>query len=66
MSPPAKCYGFGYSHFREVKDTLLAQSGSNMCLDFLILFIPLTEYFKPGLRRKQVLAMTGLFAFGSL
>jgi hypothetical protein len=47
-------------------NTLFAFSGSNMILDIAIFLLPLTEYFKPDLRRKQVLAMTGLFALGSV
>jgi hypothetical protein len=63
-SPAAKCYGFGYRTVKEAKDALLAFSGSNMVLDLAIFLVPLTEYFRPGLNRKQVLAMTGLFGFG--
>jgi hypothetical protein len=66
MSPPARCYGFGYRTLDEAKNTLFAFSGSNMIFDVAIFLIPLTEYFKPGLRRKQILAMTGLFALGSV
>lgn len=66
MVPPAKCYGFGYRTMDEAKNTLFAFSGSNMILDIAIFLLPLTEYFKPSLSRKQVLAMTGLFAFGSM
>ncbi|KAJ4992823.1 hypothetical protein SVAN01_01527 [Stagonosporopsis vannaccii] len=64
MSPPAKCYAFGYRTTEEAKSTLLAFAGSNMCLDLVIFLIPLTEYFRPNLKRKQVIAMTGLFAVG--
>jgi hypothetical protein len=64
LFPPAKCYGFGYRNIKETKNTLFAFSGSNMVLDVAIFLLPLTEYFRPGLKRKQVLAMTGLFAFG--
>ncbi|KAJ4359171.1 hypothetical protein N0V95_002423 [Ascochyta clinopodiicola] len=64
MSPPAKCYAFGYRTAVEAKSTLLAFAGSNMFLDLLIFLVPLTEYFEPNLKRKQVLAMTGLFAVG--
>ncbi|KAH7394995.1 hypothetical protein DE146DRAFT_67684 [Phaeosphaeria sp. MPI-PUGE-AT-0046c] len=64
--PPAKCYGFGYRTLDEAKNTLFAFSGSNMILDVAIFLVPLTEFLKPGLNRKQALAMTGLFTFGSL
>jgi hypothetical protein len=48
MIPQAKCYGFG----------------TNMGLDIAIFLLPITEYFRPGLVRRQLLAMTGLFAIG--
>ncbi|KAJ8117031.1 hypothetical protein OPT61_g1675 [Boeremia exigua] len=64
MDPPAKCYGFGYRTTEETKATMLAFAGSNMSLDVVIFLIPLTEYFQPNLKRKQVLAMTSLFAMG--
>jgi hypothetical protein len=66
MIPPAKCYGFGYRTIKEAKDTLFAFSGSNMFLDLAIFLVPLTVYFKPDLKRKQVLAMTALFVLGSM
>jgi hypothetical protein len=66
MVPPAKCYGFGYRTLPEAKNTLFAFSGSNMIFDVAVFLVPLTEYFRPGLKRKQILAMTGLFAFGSM
>lgn len=62
----SKCYGFGYSSAREARITLFVFAGTNMFFDTVIFLIPLTEYFRPGLRKKQVLAMTGLFAMGSL
>jgi hypothetical protein len=62
--PDAKCYGFGYRTAEEAKNTLFAFAGSNMSLDILVFLIPLTEYLQPNLKRKQVLAMTGLFAVG--
>jgi hypothetical protein len=64
MVPPAKCYAFGYRTTGEAKQTLFAFAGSNMLLDFAVFLLPLTEYFRANLKRKQVLAMTGLFAVG--
>jgi hypothetical protein len=66
MIPPANCYGFGYRTIKEAKDTLFAFSGSNMILDLAIFLVPLTEYFRSGLKRKQALAMTALFILGSM
>lgn len=62
----SKCYGFGYRTMDEVKMTLFIFAGTNMFLDIVIFMIPLTEYLRPGLRKKQIIAMTGLFAMGSL
>lgn len=62
----SKCYGFGYRTIEETRMTLFLFAGTNMFFDLVIFLIPLTEYSRPGLRRKQVLAMTGLFAIGSI
>jgi hypothetical protein len=45
----------------EVKSTLLAFASSNMLLDLVVSVITLTEYFRLNLKRKQILAMTGVF-----
>jgi hypothetical protein len=66
MVPPAKCYGFGYRTIKEAKDTLFAFSGSNMILDLAIFLVPLTEFFRSGLKKKQVVAMAALFVLGSM
>jgi hypothetical protein len=60
------CYGFGDRSTSEVRVTLFTFAGTNMFFDVVIFAIPLTEYFRPGLRRKQVIAMTGLFFLGSM
>lgn len=64
MDPPARCYAFGYRTAAEAKTTLLAFTGSNMGFDIAVFSVPLTEYLKPDLKRKQVLALTGLFLMG--
>lgn len=62
----SKCYGFGYRTVDEAKMTLLFFASTNMFFDIVIFLIPLTEFFRPGLRRKQILAMIGLFTMGSV
>jgi hypothetical protein len=62
----SKCYGFGAAVLSEVRVVLFTFASTNMFLDVVIFAIPLTEYFRPGLRRKQILAMTGLFFLGSI
>lgn len=66
QTPAPKCYGFGYKSISGAKAIILAFAGTNMFFDIAIFLIPLTEYFRPGLKRKQILAMTGLFALGSM
>ncbi|KAF2444201.1 hypothetical protein P171DRAFT_361615, partial [Karstenula rhodostoma CBS 690.94] len=61
MVPPATYYACGYRSANEAKTTLFAFAGSNISLDILVFLIPLIEIFRPDLRRKQMLAMTGLF-----
>ena len=60
----SKCYGFGYRTLDEATITLYTFAGTNMFFDIVIFMLPLTEYFRPGLRKRQILAMTGLFAMG--
>lgn len=64
--PPATCYAFGYATVNGAKDTILSFAGTNMALDIAIFAVPLTEYMRKDLRRKQIIAMTGLFALGSI
>ena len=64
--PDTVCYGFGYKTATEARMTLLFFAGTNMFFDIVILLIPLTEFFRPGLARKQVLAMAGLFTMVSI
>lgn len=58
----ARCYAFGKPVTARM--TLISFAASNMFLDIVVFLIPLTEYFRPNLERRQILAMTGLFAVG--
>jgi hypothetical protein len=62
----ATCYGFGHHKMEVVSATLFTFAGTNMFFDIVIFAIPLSEYLRPGLRKKQILAMTGLFTLGSM
>ncbi|KAG9193102.1 hypothetical protein G6011_03137 [Alternaria panax] len=62
----AKCYGFGYRTVNDAKFSVLAFAATNMLFDIAIFLVPLTEYLRTDLRRKQILAMTGLFTLGSI
>jgi hypothetical protein len=64
--PGTVCYGFGYRTVDEAKNCVLAFAASNMIFDIVIFAVPLSEYFRKDLKRKQLLAMTGLFALGSM
>jgi hypothetical protein len=62
----AVCYGFGYRTVNEAKNSVLSFAATNMLFDIAIFLVPLSEYFRHDLRRKQLLAMTGLFTLGSM
>ena len=66
QQPPPKCWGTG---FKTVKGALVAFvgfAGSNMTLDMIIFFVPMTLYLKPGIAARQLLALVALFALGSV
>ncbi|EUC42293.1 hypothetical protein COCMIDRAFT_39623 [Bipolaris oryzae ATCC 44560] len=65
-SKGSTCYGYGYRSVGEAKASVLAFAGTNMMFDLIIFAIPLTEYFRNNLRRKEAIAMTGLFMFGAI
>ncbi|KAF1849755.1 uncharacterized protein K460DRAFT_390421 [Cucurbitaria berberidis CBS 394.84] len=62
----AKCYGFGFGNVQSFIAMFKAHSASNMVLDFIIFLTPLVLFRTPHLRVKNVLAMTGVFAFGAI
>ncbi|KAF2738066.1 hypothetical protein EJ04DRAFT_67926 [Polyplosphaeria fusca] len=66
QQPPPKCYGFGFADLAGATAAFVGFAATNMFLDLVIFLIPMAEYFKPNLRRKEVLAMTGLFLLGSI
>jgi hypothetical protein len=66
QQPPPKCYGFGFGDLHGAYVSWVGFAASNMFFDLAIFLIPMAEYMKPGLGRKQVLAMTGLFTLGSM
>ncbi|KAF2129413.1 hypothetical protein P153DRAFT_356991 [Dothidotthia symphoricarpi CBS 119687] len=66
QTPVPKCYGFGYANINDTKLIILVFACTNMFFDVAIFSIPLTEYFRKDLRKKQILAMTALFAMGSI
>jgi hypothetical protein len=65
-SKGATCYGYGYNTINQARASVLAFAGTNMMFDMVIFAIPLTEYFRKNMRRKEFFAMTGLFTFGAV
>ncbi|KAF9739542.1 hypothetical protein PMIN01_02176 [Paraphaeosphaeria minitans] len=65
--PPAKCWGTGFGNVEDSLAAFVAFAASNMTLDTIIFFIPMTLYFKPSTTgSKQVLALLMLFLLGSV
>lgn len=61
-----KCYGFGFGSVNGAYITFVSFAATNMFFDTIIFLIPMAEYLKPSLHRKQILALTGLFTLGSV
>ncbi|KAF2115940.1 hypothetical protein BDV96DRAFT_599480 [Lophiotrema nucula] len=64
--PNAKCYGFGFGDINGAMAAFVSFAATNMFFDTAIFLVPMAEYLKPGLRRKEVLALSGLFILGSI
>jgi hypothetical protein len=62
----AKCYGIGFGNISAATASFISMATTNMAFDISILIIPMVEYIKQGLGRKQALALTGLFTLGSV
>ncbi|EMD68417.1 hypothetical protein COCSADRAFT_80211 [Bipolaris sorokiniana ND90Pr] len=63
---PAKCYGFGFGNLDEFVMTYKAQSATNMMFDIAIFVAPMILFRTPNLRRKNLIAMAGVFSFGAV
>ncbi|KAF2645529.1 hypothetical protein P280DRAFT_503661 [Massarina eburnea CBS 473.64] len=64
--PAPKCWGLGYSSVESAMSFMYAFGGSNMFLDTAIFIIPMTMYFRKGIGKKEILALTALFLLGSV
>ncbi|KAF2792206.1 hypothetical protein K505DRAFT_418599 [Melanomma pulvis-pyrius CBS 109.77] len=62
----AKCYGLGFGDIKAAKTSFISFAAMNMAFDIAIFLIPMVEYVKLGLGRKQVVALTGLLTLGSV
>lgn len=63
---PAKCYAFGFGNLKEFVMTYKAQSATNMMFDVAIFVAPMILFGTPNLRRKNIIAMVGVFSFGAV
>jgi hypothetical protein len=61
-----KCYGFRSRNALEFKLALESHASSNMLLDVIILIIPMVLFRKPGLKRRQIWGMLGIFTLGAI
>ncbi|KAF1955829.1 hypothetical protein CC80DRAFT_79793 [Byssothecium circinans] len=62
--PPPKCWGLGYRSSESAMTFMYAFGGSNMVLDTIIFILPMTMYFRKGISRKEILALSCLFTLG--
>jgi hypothetical protein len=66
QTPAAKCWGIGFDTVQGYLTAFVAFAATNMMLDMIIFFIPITLYFKPATGPRQVLALITLFSLGSV
>jgi hypothetical protein len=62
----AKCYGFGLGNVQDFIIMFKIHSASNMVLDFLVFVTPMVIFRTPTLKKKNLLAMAGVFTFGGV
>jgi hypothetical protein len=62
----AKCYGFGLGDVQEFIMMFKIHSASNMVLDVLVFVTPMVIFRTPTLKRKNLMAMAGVFTFGGV
>jgi hypothetical protein len=62
----AKCYGFGFGSKTEFIAIFKAHSASNMVLDVCVFLTPMIIFRSPKLKRKNLLALAGVFTFGGM
>ncbi|KAF2142823.1 uncharacterized protein K452DRAFT_307739 [Aplosporella prunicola CBS 121167] len=63
---PGKCIMFGSTDIHWVYVAYTSQTASNMCVDILILLVPLPSLVKATLCPKQKLCLFGLFSIGTV
>ncbi|CAI6342283.1 unnamed protein product [Periconia digitata] len=66
QTPRPKCWGLGYATIDGARMALYGFAATNMILDVIIFAIPMSVYWKPGIGRREIVALTALFALGSI
>lgn len=62
----SKCYGFGFGDPAEFIALFESHTALNMAFDLAVFMTPMVLFTQPNLRRKNLLAMTGVFLFGGV
>lgn len=64
--PYAKCYGFGFADPKDFTALFESHTALNMVFDITIFLTPMVLFSKPNLRKKNLLAMAGIFILGAM
>jgi hypothetical protein len=61
-----RCYGFMSDNALEFTLALESHASTNMLLDIIILVIPMVLFRQPGLTKRQIWGMIGIFSLGAV
>ncbi|KAF2728883.1 hypothetical protein EJ04DRAFT_448401 [Polyplosphaeria fusca] len=64
--PSATCYGYGFNDFDSFVATFTSHASLNMLFDILVFLTPMVLFRKPGLQKKNLFGLAGIFAFGAI
>ncbi|KAF2864670.1 hypothetical protein BDV95DRAFT_445603, partial [Massariosphaeria phaeospora] len=62
----ATYYGFGYKDYESVRMTVISTAALDILFSVLVYFLPLSLYVRSDLAARQIMALLGLFASGSM
>ncbi|KAF2872343.1 hypothetical protein BDV95DRAFT_380891 [Massariosphaeria phaeospora] len=60
------CYGYGFKDTESFVAIYMSHTVLNMAFDIAVFLTPMVLFREPNLRKKNVLAMTGVFLFGAV
>ncbi|PSN68649.1 hypothetical protein BS50DRAFT_619467 [Corynespora cassiicola Philippines] len=60
------CYGYGFRDAASFIATFESHTALNMTFDLAVFLTPMVLFTEPNLKKKNVLAMTGIFLFGAV